>query len=127
MFGLEPTGDLTMIKAIQTEVKRLCNCDNIAGAIVDLDVMGRYKGNKQKYLANDDHENTGKNVSCSYPDIVSKAFYSKILLLQKFSAGLSESVPVCVAMGSQIPRQSYCHTHQAIESIFRVHYMLKHV
>ena len=74
MFGLEPTGDLTMIKAIQTEVKRLCNCDNIAGAIVDLDVMGRYKGNKQKYLANDDHENSTNKVSCV------QIYYTKYLI-----------------------------------------------
>ncbi|XP_065071810.1 uncharacterized protein LOC135696366 [Rhopilema esculentum] len=53
-LGEEPTGDLTMIKAIQREVKRLCNRDNIADAIVNQDLQETFNENKQKYLMIDD-------------------------------------------------------------------------
>ena len=53
-LGEEPTGDLTMIKAIQKEVKRLCNRDNIADAIVNQDLQETFNENKQKYLMIDD-------------------------------------------------------------------------
>ena len=55
-FGLEPTGDLTMIKAIQKEVKRLCNRDDIAVAIVNQDVEERFEENRQKFLTYDDED-----------------------------------------------------------------------
>lgn len=55
-FGLEPTGDLSMIKAIQKEVKRLCNRDDIAKAIVDQDIEQRFEENRQKYLTAEDED-----------------------------------------------------------------------
>lgn len=55
-FGLEPTGDLTMIKAIQNEVKRLCNRDDIANAIVNQDVKQKFEENRQKYLKMDEDD-----------------------------------------------------------------------
>ena len=45
-----------MIKAIQKEVKRLCNRDDIAKAIVDQDIEQRFEENRQKYLTAEDED-----------------------------------------------------------------------
>ena len=50
-FGLQPTGDLTMIEAIQTEVKRLCNRDNVISSILMQDEDEEYESNYRKFLS----------------------------------------------------------------------------
>ncbi len=63
-FGLKPTGDLTMTEAIQKEVKRLCNRDNIANAIFNQDMKDKYAENHRKYLQVEE-ESTNTKVSVS--------------------------------------------------------------
>jgi len=64
-FGHEPTGDLSMVKAVQDEVKKLFNRKDITGAILDQDAQDQFEEKKQKFLMFDEEQESSKGSSVS--------------------------------------------------------------
>ena len=62
-FGHEPTGDLSMVKAVQDEVKKLFNHKDVTGAIFDRDAQEQFEEKKQKYLMFDEEQESSKVIN----------------------------------------------------------------